>query len=113
MDHKAILKKIVDEAGSCDWVDNFDETHGDKAICRTCPMSKLKKHEDGNYMSCTEALNVHEHEEGEANRVYLDQASRLLMDMDIEEILTKEDQCTSQLSTTSTTKTSTSSDSSS
>lgn len=79
-----ILKKIIESDGSCtQWAT--------PAICKLCPMSKLKQKEDGNFLSCVEALGVNDMTEEEADAKYKDIASRLLLDEAIDEILGESD----------------------
>lgn len=76
----SILKKIIEADGSCTlWAK--------PSICKQCPLSKLKRKEDGRYLSCIEALAVHDMTEEEADARYKEVAARLLLDEAIEEIL--------------------------
>lgn len=76
----SILKKIIQEEGSCTlWAS--------PTVCAQCPMSKLKQKEDGNWLSCVEALGVSNMSEEEADARYKEVATRLLLDEAIEEIL--------------------------
>lgn len=88
MESRKILQKIVEENGCCNWAVKFNPTDPNY-ICDRCPMSKLKKHRDGRYLSCFEALgcadkptSVHEHEEK-----YKKAAERILSDLSIEDML--------------------------
>lgn len=75
-----ILKKIIEEEGSCTkWAK--------PSICKNCPLSKLKQKEDGNYLSCVEALGVSDMTEEDADARYKEVATRILLDEAIEEIL--------------------------
>jgi len=75
-----ILKKIIESNGSCtQWAC--------PSICAQCPMSKLKKKEDGHYLTCIEALGVQDMSEEQADARYKEIATRLLLDEAIEEIL--------------------------
>jgi hypothetical protein len=74
-----ILKKIIESEGSCTWATT--------SICSQCPMSKLKKKEDGHYFTCIEALGVQDMSEEQADARYKEIAARLLLDEAIEEIL--------------------------
>lgn len=76
----SILKKIIDSEGSCtQWAG--------PAVCKVCPLSKLRKKEDGTYLSCVEALGVENMTEEEADAKYKEVASRILLDEAIDEIL--------------------------
>lgn len=76
-----ILEKIVAEKGDCSWA---------KAdTCEKCPMSKLKKRDNGNYYSCVEALGVLDLSEEEQNTKYEEVAKHLILDINIEEMLRK------------------------
>ncbi len=80
----SILKKIVEADGSCTkWAS--------PSICKQCPLSKLKQKEDGNYLSCVEALGVSEMSEEEADARYKEVAERLLLEEAIDEILGESD----------------------
>lgn len=79
-----ILKKIIEGNGSCTkW--------SSPSICKTCPFSKLNQKEDGNYLSCIEALKVQDMIEEEADARYKDIAIRLLLDEAVDEILGESD----------------------
>jgi len=79
-----ILKKIIAADGSCtQWAS--------PTVCSQCPLSKLKQKEDGNYLSCVEALKVQEMTEEEADARYKEVAMRILLDEGIEEILGESD----------------------
>lgn len=83
MESSSILKRIVEEQGNCSWAT--------KATCEKCPLSKLKQRENGNYMSCIEALQIENISEEEADAKYQEVAERLLLDESIESILGEED----------------------
>lgn len=75
-----ILEKIIQNEGSCTlWANS--------TVCENCPLSKLRKKPDGTYLSCVEALNVQNLTEEQADAVYKEVASRLLLDETIDEIL--------------------------
>lgn len=81
-----ILKKIVAEGGSCQWV--FDE-YKSQNICARCPMQSLRKKDNGENFSCYEAIcgnrtNLHQ---SEVNRLYSEEAKRLLVTLLLEEEL--------------------------
>lgn len=78
-----ILSKIIENEGSC--------THWATAdICKRCPLSKLRKKEDGTYFSCVEALGVQDMTEEQADARYKEVASRVLLDETIDSILGEE-----------------------
>lgn len=80
----SILKKIIEEDGSCTlWAS--------PSVCAQCPMSKLKQKEDGNWLSCVEALGVGNMSEEDADARYKEIAARLLLDEAIDEILGESD----------------------
>lgn len=79
MNKMDILKKIVQEQGSCCWAR--------PSICAVCPLSMLKIKPNGSYMSCIESLGVETLSEEEADAKYLDIASRILLSEAIEEII--------------------------
>lgn len=85
MDKRQILQKIVDEEGSCDWIeaDRCDNQY----ICSTCPLSKLVKKDDLNYYSCIDALKVIGLPTQEQNKRYKETAERLLLDISVEDML--------------------------
>lgn len=75
-----ILNKIIENEGSC--------THwANASICERCPLSKLRKKEDGTYLSCVEALGIQDMTEEEADARYKEVAARLLLDETIDQIL--------------------------
>lgn len=75
-----ILNKIIESQGSCtQWAS--------KSVCEKCPLSKLKKKEDGTYLSCVEALGVQEMTEEQADARYKEVASRILLDEALDKIL--------------------------
>lgn len=79
MKPKEILQKIIDSEGSCDW-SNPD-------ICSKCPMSRLEFREDGNHLSCVDALNIEDVKIEERDEVYKKAAAKVLADLEIDEIL--------------------------
>lgn len=79
-----ILHKIIENEGSCcNWAR--------PSICKQCPLSKLRKKEDGTYLSCVEALGIESMTEEEADARYKEVASRLLLDETIDQILGEPD----------------------
>jgi hypothetical protein len=84
MGNMGILHKIIENEGSCtQWAS--------PSVCRQCPLSKLRKKEDGTYLSCVEALGVDNMTEEEADARYKEVASRILLDEAIDEILGEPD----------------------
>lgn len=80
----SILNKIIQNDGSCtQWAS--------PAVCKQCPLSQLRKKEDGTYLSCVEALGIQDMTEEEADARYKEVASRILLDEAIEEILGEPD----------------------
>jgi hypothetical protein len=79
-----ILHKIIENDGSC--------THwANSEVCERCPLSKLRKKEDGTYLSCVEALGIQDMTEEEADARYKEVATRLLLDETIDQILGEPD----------------------
>ena len=90
MDKNNILQRIVDEEGSCTWAFQYDPTDTNY-ICSRCPMSKLKKRDDGSYMGCLSALDVDPQiTESEQDKIYKRAAMRLLANESIEDLLKEE-----------------------
>lgn len=79
-----ILSKIIENEGSC-------TSWANKDICKLCPLSMLKKKEDGTYLSCIEALGAQNMSEEEADARYKEVASRLLLDEEVDEALGESD----------------------
>mgnify|MGYP003334321598 CR=1 FL=1 len=79
MNKEDILKKIIQEKGNCCW--------SKPSICKECPLSRLKQKEDGNWMSCVEAVGIEDLSEEEADAKYLEIATRLLIDKEIDTII--------------------------
>jgi hypothetical protein len=75
-----ILSKIIEEEGHCGlWAT--------PAVCRACPLSRLKQKEDGSYLSCVESLGATELSEAEADALYKEVAVRLLLEKTIDDLL--------------------------
>lgn len=75
-----ILNKIIAEEGSCCWAT--------PTICNQCPMSRLKKHPNGSWMSCVEAVGVQDiSSEEEADAKYKAAAEKLLLENAVEDML--------------------------
>jgi hypothetical protein len=85
MTPQEILERIISEEGSCDWIQKYKR----KAICSKCPLSKLKRRPDGQYLCCMEALGITVSEElrKKADHIYKRTAESLLFDMIVEEML--------------------------
>ena len=83
MNQMDILKKIIEEGGSCCWAK--------PAVCDACPLGKLKTKPDGSRMSCIEALNIQDMTEEQADARYKEVATRLLLDETIDSILGTDD----------------------
>ena len=83
MDGKSILKKIIDEDGSCCW--------SKPSICSECPIGKLKKNKNGSNMSCVDALAIDGLTEEQADAKYKEAAIRLLLDETIDDMLVGDD----------------------
>lgn len=78
-DGSEILKKIIEEEGNCCW--------SKPSICARCPLSKLKKKPNGDWMNCIEAIGIEELSEEQADAKYKEVATRILLDEAIDEIL--------------------------
>ena len=81
---KEILKKIIEEEGSCEWM--FDEYPG-QDVCKNCPFNKLKKKDKFNFFCCYEAVfgTTRPVNEEEEYRRYKETALQLLVDMVVAE----------------------------
>jgi len=79
MDGKSILKKIIEEEGSCCW--------SKPSICALCPIGKLKKNKNGSDMNCVDAIAVDGLTEEAADAKYKEAAIRLLLDETIDDML--------------------------
>lgn len=79
MNKREILQKIIDSEGSCDW--------SDSETCAKCPMSRLKFRDDGNPLSCVDALNIEGVKIEERDKVYKTAAEKVLADLEIEKII--------------------------
>ena len=84
MESKEILKKIVEEKGSCRWIaaTPLPEDH----ICKRCPISHWLKDENGDYISCGRAVEM---KKGvfDNDDAYLEVAAELLITIEVEDIL--------------------------
>ena len=54
-------------------------------------MSKLKQKDNGDWLSCVEALNAQNLSESEADALYKDTANVMLVDISVEEMLDDKD----------------------
>ena len=81
MDLKDILRKIIEEEGSCDWANKCPE------VCDKCPLGELRRKPNGDFYSCIEALSIDGLNEREANKRYKHTAEEVLQDIEIEDIL--------------------------
>lgn len=79
MNNRDILQKIVDSEGSCDW--------SDPETCAKCPMSRLKFKDDGNPLSCVDALNIENVKIEDRDKVYKEAAEMVLANLAIEDII--------------------------
>jgi len=82
MNERDILERIVVENGNC-------SAFADGETCLKCPMSRLKKQHNGSYYGCVEALGIDKLPIQEHDAIYKEKAERLLLDMSIEDMLTK------------------------
>jgi hypothetical protein len=80
MEPKQILERIIKEDGNCCW--------SKPAICRNCPLSKLKTDSNGNYLNCVEAVGASSISEEEADALYKKVAEKQLLEMAVHNILT-------------------------
>ena len=79
MDGLKILERIVAEEGSCCWATT--------AICKSCPLGSLVRSDDGEFISCVEALNIDGLSEQEADIKYKEAASRKIADMTLDQLI--------------------------
>jgi len=79
MESAKILERIVAEEGSCCWAK--------PSICKSCPLGKLIRSDNGGYMSCVEALNIDGLSEEEADARYKEAAIRKLADIALDQII--------------------------
>ena len=76
-----ILLNIIEHDGSCGWVDASRD-------CPHCPLARLRKRDDGTFLSCLEAVGAdYMPEEAVADALYKEAAERLLLDSEMEKIL--------------------------
>ena len=86
---KEILKKIIEEEGSCEWI--YEEYKG-QDVCRNCPFNTLKKKDKYNFFCCYEAVNgTARPTEEEADERYKATAIQLLVDMVVNEEILDQD----------------------
>ena len=86
MKKKEVLKQIIANNGSCDWV--FGAYRGCN-VCQFCPMSRLRKKPNGDYYSCYEAVCGEQKIEDDSiiDEKYRETAKRLLLDISMDEEL--------------------------
>ena len=83
MDSRTILERIISEKGSCTWVREY--YHIDlNYICSRCPISKLAKKQNGDWINCVEALGFNAAVNDET---YMRKAEELLLDLMIDDML--------------------------
>lgn len=88
-----ILEKMIENEGEC-------MSFANDEICKKCPMSKLKKREDGYYYSCLEAVGASvadlllSSDDLEAEQItksindkYLVSAKKVLADLNVQKML--------------------------
>ena len=84
MEPMDILKKIVESDGNCTlWAK--------PSTCVKCPLSKLRKKHNDEYLSCVEALDVEDLTEEQADSKYKEVASRILIDKAVDDLLGEPD----------------------
>ena len=84
MDPKQILKTIIEEEGSCNWIANWASTC---RICDTCPLSTK------NGGNCGDLMNIALHAKlttSEADLKYKKLAEDKLLDLEMESLLNGE-----------------------
>lgn len=74
-----ILRRIIREEGNCCWAD--------PSVCSKCPLGKMRRRDDGNYVSCIEAIDIEGLTEEQADAKYKEAAIRALLDLEIQEAL--------------------------
>lgn len=75
-----ILEKIIENDGSCTKWANPE-------VCAQCPLSKLRKKQNGHFLSCIEAIGAQDLTEEEADAKYKEIAARLLLDEAVDDLL--------------------------
>lgn len=88
MDKKAILKRIIEEQGNCDWIEKVPVD-----ICKLCPMAINK---DGTFTSCLYVVfgarfDPRNMVGSDLHKAYRDKAIELLENLEIEDMLRGED----------------------
>jgi hypothetical protein len=79
MDGINILERIVAEEGNCCWAK--------PNVCRSCPLGRLIRSDNGGYMSCVEALSIDGLSEEEADARYKEAALSKLADLSIDRMI--------------------------
>jgi hypothetical protein len=89
MNQKDILRKIIAENGSCEWVMEVVEMYA----CDVCPLGKMATRDDGGPVSCIEAVysGLDKSTSYATDADYLRAAQRKLLELDAEEILLQDD----------------------
>ncbi len=89
MDKCEILQQIIDNGGSCDFIDSM----GISEVCKICPLSKLEQRPNGGYYSCWDSVIGPENDmmllQGiiTPESLYAAKAEEILEDLEIEDIL--------------------------
>jgi hypothetical protein len=79
MDGMKILERIVAEDGSCCWAT--------PSVCEHCPLGRLVRSDNGEYMSCVEALNIDGLSTEEQDARYKEVAICKIADMALDQII--------------------------
>ena len=84
MKRKEVLRKIVAEEGSCEWV--FESFRGCN-VCAFCPFSQMAQRKNGEYMGCYDAIcgDQQNLSQKQIDKMYLSAAQNLLLKIAIEE----------------------------
>ncbi len=86
MRKKEVLKRIIANKGSCDWV--MEQSDGSTA-CQYCPLGKLRQKPNGDYFSCFESIcgDIKEDNSSKIDKMYHDAAVNILLDISMDEEL--------------------------
>jgi hypothetical protein len=79
MEGLKILEQIVAENGSCTWAT--------PSVCKRCPLGSLVRSDDGEFMSCVEALNIDGLSEEEADARYKEAAARKIAELALDRVI--------------------------
>lgn len=83
MESKEILKNIIEDDGSCDWIIS---TAGDKDHpCDFCPLSERALDDEGEHVGCTRYVEIKTG--GTTDQDYLEVAIKILTELEIEDII--------------------------